>query len=436
MLKKFFQIWGIPALRNKILFTLFLVLCFRILSQITVPGINTEVLNQIFLKQDRVLGAFAAFTGGSVKNFSIMLMGLSPYINASIIMQLMTVISPRVESWKHEGEEGRRRMNRWTRRITVPLAFLQSYGMILLMNSYDVNLIPNLYSPTTLIPMMTMVVTGTILAMWLGELITEKGIGNGISILIFTGIVSSIPQALTSNLIDQSRFGQFFVLLLITLALTIFVVLVTEALRHIPITNAGRSSGLGEQASIPIRVNQAGMIPIIFAMSMVTFPSILANFFSNSPGLNIFGLHIDIAGIANFVLENFAPQNAGWTYILILFSLTIFFTYFYVSITFQPDQIAENIQKRGSYIPGIRPGRQTAEFLSKVSLYLNLWGGLFIGFVAVLPMILNKTFAQLGLNSVQLLVSGAGIIIIVGVVLELGRQINSQLATHDYEKLY
>lgn len=430
MFSKLAKIWKISDVRNKILFTLFAVICFRLLAQVTVPGIDTTALAGIFEKQGKVLGAFAAFTGGSIENFSIMLMGLSPYINASIIIQLMTVISPKLEGWKHEGQEGQRKMTQWTRRLAVPLAFLQSYGMILLLNSYSQNgLVPNLHTPAVILPMMIVVTAGTIIAMWLGELITEKGMGNGISILIFVGIISNIPQALTSNLIDANKLPQFLVLVGITTALTIFVVLVTEAFRHIPITNAGRRTTGMEQASIPIKVNQAGMIPIIFAMSMITFPSILANFFKNAPNEHV-------AGAANWILENFAPQNASWAYILILFGLTIFFTFFYVSITFQPEQMAENIQKRGSFIPGIRPGRQTADFLNKVSLHLNLWGGLFIGFVAVLPMILNKLFSEIGLNAVQLLISGAGIIIIVGVSLELARQINSQLAMHDYEKLY
>lgn len=430
MFSKIAKVWSIPEVRNKILFTIFIVVCFRVLAQITVPGIDTSALADIFSKQGKVLGAFAAFTGGSVENFSIMLMGLSPYINASIIIQLMTVISPRLEAWKHEGEEGRKKMTQWTRRITVPLAFLQSYGMILLMNSYaQGGLVTNVQDPMVILPMMIIVTTGTIMAMWLGELITEKGLGNGISILIFVGIISNIPQALTTNLIDSSKIPQFLILLAITIALTIFVVIVTEALRHIPITHSTRRTTGMENASIPIRVNQAGMIPIIFAMSMVTFPSILANFFKNAPNQTV-------ANVANWILANFAPQNAGWTYILILFGLTVFFTYFYVSISFQPEQVAENIQKRGGFIPGIRPGKQTAEFLSKVSLHLNLWGGLFIGFVAVLPMVLNRFFSELGLNAVQLLISGAGIIIIVGVVLELVRQVNSQLAMHDYEKLY
>lgn len=434
MLKILAKIWHAKDLRNKILFTVFIVFCFRFLGHITIPGIDTSALKESFAQKNNILGVFSAFTGGSIENFSIMLLGLSPYINASIIIQLMTVISPRIASWKEEGEEGRRKMNKWTRYLTIPLAFVQSYGMILLLNnSVDNGLISNVYAPSIILPMMIVATTGTILAVWLGELITEKGLGNGVSILIFVGIVSNIPQVIGGQLgvarLNPEAIYPFLILTAITIALTIFVILVTEGLRHVPITYAGRRTASGEQASIPVRINQAGMIPIIFAVSMVTFPSILAKFFVNSPNETV-------RAVADFITANFSSNTPNWLYISVFFALTIFFTFFYVSITFQPEQIAESIQKRGGFIPGIRPGRHTAEYLQAVSSRLNLWGGLFIGFVAVLPMILNKFFSQLGLGTVQLLISGAGIIIIVGVALELFRQINSNLAMHDYEKLY
>lgn len=434
MFKTLAQIWHAKELRNRILFTVLIVIAFRALGHISIPGIDHSALLTSFEQKGNILGVFAAFTGGSIENFSVMLLGLSPYINASIIIQLMTVISPTVGSWKEEGEEGRRKMSRWTRWITVPLAFVQSYGMILLLNnSVDGGLIANINTPTTILPMMVIATTGTLLAVWLGELISQRGIGNGVSILIFTGIVANIPQVIGSQLglasYDSSQLTPFLIVAAIMIALTIFVILVTEAMRHIPITHANRRTAGGEQASIPVRVNQAGMIPIIFAVSMVTFPSIMAKFFINSPTEWI-------RNACQFILDNFASSSPNWVYIIIFFAFTLFFTFFYVSITFQPDQIAENIQKRGAYIPGIRPGRHTAEYLQKVSDHLNLWGGLFIGFVAVFPMILNKLFSQLGLGTVQLLISGAGIIIVVGVVLELIRQVNSYLAMHDYDTLY
>jgi len=434
MFKTLAKIWHAKDLRNKILFTAFVVICFRFLGHITIPGINTEALKESFAQKNNILGVFSAFTGGSIDNFSIMLLGLSPYINASIIIQLMTVISPRMASWKEDGEEGHRKMNKWTRYLTIPLAFVQSYGMILIINNSTNNaLITDIYNPSIILPMMVIATAGTVLAMWLGELISEKGISNGVSILIFVGIISNIPQVIGSQLgvarLNPEAIWPFLILAVLTIALTIFVILVTEGLRHIPITYAGRRTASGEQASIPIRINQAGMIPIIFAVSMVTFPSILAKFLVNSPNETV-------RNISEFVTANFSSNTPNWLYITLFFLLTIFFTFFYVSVTFQPEQIAESIQKRGGFIPGIRPGRHTAEYLQKVSSRLNLWGGLFIGFVAVLPMILNKFFSQLGLGTVQLLISGAGIIIIVGVALELFRQVNSNLAMHDYEKLY
>jgi len=403
-----------------------------LVSHITVPGVSSDVLKNVF-DQNSVLGVFAAFTGGNIKNFSIVLMGLSPYINASIIMQLMTVVIPRLENLSKEGEQGRRTINRYTRYLALPLALLQSYGMILLLNNSarsvaGVDLISNIGSLTVILPLMLTVTAGTLFLMWLGELITERGIGNGISLIIFAGIVSSIPgvigQTLGLAVYDPSKYLSFLVLTVITLLLIVLVILVTEGQRNIPITYAGQQTGrMSEKSMIPIRINQAGMIPIIFAISLVTFPTIIAQFFRGNP-------------VAEFVIENMGGGKSNTLYIVLLFLLVIAFTYFYVSITFNPTQVAENIQKRGGFIPGIRPGSQTAEFLGQVSLRLNLWGGLFIAFLATFPLALQKVLTESGIGSVQLLMSGSGLIIVVGVVIELTRQINTQMVMHDYEKLY
>ncbi len=426
------QIWNSKDLRNKILFTLLLITIARLLGQVTIPGANTDALKVIF-QQNQLLGMFSLLTGGSAENFSIILMGLSPYINASIIIQLLTVIIPKLESLSKEGEQGRRTLNQYTRILTIPIAFVQSYGMIALLNSQSaVPIIDNLSSPGVILPIMLTVMTGSILLMWLGELITEKGISNGVSLLIFAGIIAGIPTILGQSLAlaqqSNEKLIPMVVAILVTIALTIFVILITEGHRNVPVIYSGHGAkGQGTNSSLPIRVNQAGMIPIIFAVSLVSFPQLLGTFMQNSTN----------EGLKNFAyfLTSFFNAN-GIPYLITYFLLIVGFTYFYVSITFNPDNVAENIQKRGGYIPGIRPGKQTAEYLGRISNRLNLWGGLFIAFIAVSPMLLSGLFGGLNMGSIPQLISGAGLIIIAGVVLELFRQINSQLVMHDYNKLY
>ena len=435
MFKYLHQIWQSSTLRKKILFTLFLLVVFRIAAHITVPGVNAAALQNIFQQND-LLGVFSALTGGSMENFSIVLMGLSPYINASIIIQLMTVVIPKLEALSKEGMEGRKKLNQYTRLLSVPFAFFQSYGMIILLNQGAsggaLPLIDNVSDPFTILPIMAIVTAGTVFLMWMGELITEKGIGNGTSLLIFASIISGMPTIFGRMLGiaqggDSTKLVHFLLFVAFTVITLVFVVLVTEAQRNIPITYANRAGGAGgEKASLPIRVNQAGMIPIIFAISMMTFPSVVAQFFqvSNSTTLQ---------SIAAFIQKYFSTVDPGYFYMIFYFLLIIAFSYFYVSITFQPDQIAENIQKRGGFIPGVRPGTQTADFLSKVSAHLNLFGGVFLGLVALMPILFTKYTT---LSSGDLIISGSGLIIVVGVVLELIRQIDAQLVMHDYDKLY
>ncbi len=432
MFKYLEQIWNSKELRNKILFTIGIVVICRILAQITIPGANIEALKVIF-NRNQILGLFSMLTGGSADNFSIILMGISPYINASIIIQLLTVIVPKLENLSKEGEQGRRQLNSYTRWLSLPLAFIQSYGMILLLNSQSpVPLFPDLNTPGVILPIMLTVTTGTLLLMWLSELITEKGIGNGSSIIIFVGIIAGIPaiigQSLALSQQSSEKLIPFVITLLVTLVLTIAVILITEAQRNIPIIYAGRGvRGRSDNSSLPIRINQAGMVPIIFAVSLVTFPGIIAQFLQNAP-------QEWLKNTASFISTYFSQNGAP--YLIAYFLLVIAFTFFYVNITFNPEQVAENIQKRGGYIPGIRPGKQTAEYLQKISDRLNLFGGLFIAFIAILPMILENISSSFSFGSVPTIISGAGLIIIVGVVLELLRQVNAQLVMHDYNKLY
>lgn len=432
MLKYLTQIWNSKDLRKKILFTFGILVIFRILTQISIPGVNLDSLKAIFAS-NQLLGMFSLLTGGSAEHFSIVLMGLSPYINASIIIQLLTVIVPKLENLSKEGEQGRRLLNSYTRWLSLPLAFVQSYGMILLLNSQSqVPLIQNISSPGVIIPIMITITAGTLLLMWMSELISEMGIGNGSSLIIFAGIIASIPQIVGQSLAlaqqSSEKLIPFVAMILITLILTIMVILVTEGQRNLPIIYAGRGiRGRSDHSTMPIRINQAGMVPIIFAVSVVTFPSILAEFLQNAP-------QPWLKDIADFI-KTFLGTGE-WPYIIIYFLLVIAFTFFYVSITFNPEQVAENIQKRGGYIPGIRPGKQTAEHLAQISNRLNLFGGLFIAFIAILPILLQKFSANLAFGSIPTLISGAGLIIIVGVVLELIRAVNAQLVMHDYNKLY
>ncbi|MBP9773197.1 MAG: preprotein translocase subunit SecY [Candidatus Peribacteraceae bacterium] len=420
------QLWRSPDLRKRILFTIALLLVYRIVSHIPVPGTDRALLAS-FLKNgaqsSSALGIFAALTGGAIQNFSIIMLGLSPYINASIILQLCTVIFPKLEAISKEGIQGQQKINTYTRWLSWPLAFVQSYGFLVLLNRSGAGNIVNTAFPHVLIPMI-MVCAGCIFVMWLGELITEKGIGNGTSLIIFTGIVANIPKTFsTMFLAGQDKMGAFYLFLIASVATLVAVVLFTDANRVIPVTYANQGAGRGVKGNIPIRLNQAGMVPIIFAVSLITLPGIIAQFLQTAPRF---------AGVVNFITLYLNAQEPSMIYIVAYFLLVILFTYFYVSVTFKPDDLAENIQKRGGFIPGIRPGKQTAEMLAKVSSRLNLWGGIFLGIVAIIPLLFTKYST---LSSSDLIVSGSGLIIIVGVVLELIRQINAQLLAHDYDKL-
>ncbi len=432
MLKYLRQIWNSTELRNKILFTLAILIIYRLIAQISIPGADTDAIRLIF-ERNQLLGTYSLLTGGSAENFSIILMGLSPYINASIIIQLLTVIVPKLEALSKEGQDGRRKLNQYTRWLTVPIAFLQSYGMIIFLNAQSqIPIIENMGAPEVILPIMLTITTGAILLMWLGELITEYGISNGISILILAGILSSTPAIFSQQLALAQQSTDllipFVLMILITLILLVFVVLVSEGEKRIPIIYATRGArGSSQKSNLPIRINQAGMIPIIFALSVVSFPGIVAQFMQNSTNPTL-------KAIADFLLSNFHANSVG--YLVFYFLLVLGFTFFYVSITFNPDQVAENIQKRGGYIPGIRPGQETSKYLGAVSNHLNLFGGVFIGLLAVSPQLLTMFSSSLSIGAIPTLIGGAGLIIIVSVILEIVRQINAQLVMHDYNKLY
>lgn len=424
------QIWKTKELRNKILFTLLILVIYRLAAHITIPGVNPEGLKDV-LDQNSLLGVFSTLTGGSMESFSLILMGLSPYINASIIIQLMSVVIPHLEQLSNEGEEGRKKLNKYTRYLTLPLAFVQSYGMIILLNNSAASLGKSLVdtsSVSAMLPVMITISAGTIFAMWLGEIISEKGIGNGVSLIIFSGIVAGIPQVfgriLGISQYDDSKLPAFIAFCLFTLALLVIITLFTEAVRNIPITYASRGSQ-AQKSVMPLRLNQAGMIPIIFAIAMITFPALVGQFLSTSDKGSL-------RAASDWILTHLSSANPGYIYILFYFALVWGFSYFYVSITFKPDQIADNIQKRGGFIPGIRPGNQTSDYLARTSVNLTFWGGLFLSVIAIIPLLFTKYTT---LQSSDLIISGSGLIIVVGVVLELIRQINAHLVAHDYDRI-
>ncbi|MSR87008.1 preprotein translocase subunit SecY [Candidatus Peribacteria bacterium] len=418
------QLWRSEDLRKRILITVFLLFLYRLASHIAVPGADPIGLKQ-YLDSSGTggpLGVFAALTGGGLDNFSVVLLGLSPYINASIIVQLCTVIFPKLEALSKEGAQGQQELNRYTRWLTLPLAFVQSYGFLILIGRGGVNLV-DVSFPAVLWPML-FVTAGSLFLMWLGEILTEKGIGNGVSMLIFVGIVAKIPTRFGAILLaGDSKIGAFYLFVIVSIAMLIAVVLFTDAHRLIPITYANQGAGRGVQGNIPIRLNQAGMIPIIFAISLITFPAIIAQFLQTAPRF---------APVVSFISTYLNSQSPSMFYMAGYFLLVIGFSFFYVSVTFKPEEVAESIQKRGGFIPGVRPGPQTAILLAKTSNRLNLWGGLFLAVVAIIPLLFTR-YSSLG--STDLLISGSGLIIIVGVVMELIRAVNAQMLAHDYEKL-
>ena len=416
------------SLLNKILFSLAIIILYRLLAQISIPIDNLAALKDIF-NNNPLLNIFSTLTGGSAENFSIVLMGLSPYINASIIVQLLTVIIPKFEELSKEGDTGRQKLNSITRWLTFPLAFLQSYGMIALLNSQSpVPIINNISDPSVILPIMLTVTAGTVLLVWLGELITEYGIGNGVSLLILASIIATVPSSIAQSLMvatqDASQIPKVTGIILLTIIMIVATVLITEAYRKVKINYASKSKK-GAESELPIKINPAGMIPIIFAVSVVTFPTIVAQL--------VQGSQRPILQMYSRIVNTYFTVNSP-IYLAVLFALILGFTYFYVSITFDTNKVSENLQKRGAFIPGVRPGKDTASYLENISNRLNLFGGLFIASIAVLPMIIQTLFGQSG-ASVPVLISGAGILIIVGVVIELRKQINAQLITVDYSKL-
>lgn len=424
MIEKLRAIWKVKDVRNKIFFVLVMLAIFRVASHIPIPGVNLENLQNLF-DSNQLLGLLNIFSGGGFSNFSVVMLGVGPYITASIIMQLLTMIIPKLEAMQKEGEQGQKRINQYTRLLTIPMALVSSYGTITFLKQSGGGIIESM----PLFELLTAILTitgGTIFLMWLGELITEKKVGNGISLIIFAGIVAHIPTSVQQSLAtftdsQITTFVGFAVLALITIA---GVVYVTEGQRNIPVNYAKRIRGNrmygGVSTHLPLRVNQAGVIPIIFAISIVLFPPLIAQFFVNS-GTGW------IAAFATAITNFFQNQTY---YGIMYFVLVVVFTYFYTAVVFHPQQIAENLQKQGGFIPGIRPGRPTAEYVGYISNRIILGGALFLGVIAVLPVI-TQSLTNVG----SFAIGGTSLLIVVSVVIETVKQIDSQLVMHDYEGL-
>jgi preprotein translocase subunit SecY len=410
-----------PEIRKKLLFTLAIFFVFRIFAHIPVAGVNVAELKNLF-SSNQFLGFLDIFSGGTLSNFSIMALGLNPYINASIILQLLTMVIPKLEELSKEGDSGRRKINQYTRILTVPLSVLQAIGVFALLRSQS--LVTTL-TPLDFISFILTLVSGSILLVWLGELITDHGVGNGISLLIFGGIVGRIPVALGQTFSTTNAQASIGLLSFILLGLVVIagIIVVNEATRQIPVHYARRMRGNklygGQSTHLPLRLNQAGVIPIIFAVSLVLLPSLIANVFQTSQNPTL-------RGLSEFLNYWFAPT--GFFYNGLYFVLVIAFTFFYTAVVFNPKKIAEEIQKYGGFIPGVRPGKPTANYLNYILTRITLVGAGFLGIVAILPEL-----TQLATGVQTLLLGGTSILIVVSVVLETFKAIEANLVMRNYE---
>ncbi len=417
------KLWGNRDLRNKVAYVLALLLVFRLAAHIPIPGVDIANL-KAFFNSNAYLGLLNVFSGGALENFSIVMLGVGPYITASIIFQLLGMIVPKFEEMQKE-TDGQRQIQQWTRYLAVPLAVVQSYATITLLQRTGGGVLGEL-SAWQMIVAVALITGGSVFVMWLGELITEKNIGNGISIMIFAGIVSSLPTAIQqlAATYDSSQLPTIALYVALALGMIFLVVFVTEGQRKIPISTARQLRGqslAGRETHLPLRVNQAGVIPIIFAVSLVLFPPIVGQYLST---MSISWL----VATGNFIVDAF---NNKLIYGLLYFTFVFVFTYFYTAVVFKPDQIAENLQKRGSFIPGIRPGKPTAEYLQYVSTRIVLFGAAFLGFVAVLPVAL-QAFASGSTSSV--VIGGTSLLIVVSVALETVKKIQAQIQWRAYEQ--
>lgn len=415
------RIFTLKDLRQKLFFTFAIIVLYRVLAHIPLPSVDTTGL-QTFFQNNQVLGMLDLFSGGSISKFSLVMLGVGPYITASIVIQLLTVAVPALEALQKEGEYGKEKINQYTRYLSVPLAIVESYGLIRVLQSQ--NVLSKLTTLDTLL-VMAIATAGTVFAMWLGELLSEKGIGNGLSLLITVGIIAGIPQQIsaTSQVVDN---GTIIAIEIIAafVAMIAFIVYVNEAERRIPVSYARRvRSGRITQtveSYLPIKANAAGVIPIIFATSLLVIPGVLSQFLQSSKS----------ESLKSFASSLSVFFSNDLYYGLVFFLLVFFFTFFYTSIIFQPNNIAENLQKQGGFVPGIRPGAQTSKYLGSIIYKITFPGALFLAIIALFPFVLQRVT---GIKT--LAIGGTGILIIVSVTLEFVRQIKAQLAMRSYDDI-
>ncbi len=421
---KVIQIFKIRDLRKKILFVLAIFVIFRLMANVPIPGIDVQDLEGFFQRFE-MFGLLNIFSGGTLSNISIVMLGIGPYITATIILQLLTMIFPALEKlYKEEGPEGKKKFNQYGRLLTVPLALVQGYGMLnLLQGQGAISQMPPFLMLTSLVT----VTAGTMFLVWLGEMITEKGIGNGVSLLIFAGIVSGVPMQVQQFIVgwDPAQLPGAFLFFGAAFVIILGVVLVTEARRNIPVSYAKRVRGHrmygGASTYLPMSVNPAGVIPIIFALSILLFPGMIGTFMAGAEG---------IAGRIGTALMNFQEREILWG--SLYFGLVFIFTYFYTMVTFDPKAISNNLKKMGGFVPGIRPGPSTSQFLSFILHRVLFIGAMFLSTVAIMPYLIK---AMTGIATFEFLVGGTSLLIVVAVVLDTVKQINAQLQMREYEEI-
>jgi len=431
----------LPDLRRKLLITLGILVIYRLASHIPVPGVNRLALSTIF-EQNQLLGLLNLLSGGALQNFSVMAMGVYPYITASIIIQLLIPIIPAWQDIMKDGDAGRTKMNQWTNYLTIPLALLQGYGQSSLLARSDsgVGAVLSEFGlrqyPLTTITILVTLTAGTMLAMWLGQLITEQGIGNGVSIIIFGGIIAAMPQNVVRTAAQTNGFVQVLVFAIVTILTVAVIVVVQEGQRRIPVQYGKRVRAMrgnrlmvvgGQSTHVPLRVNSAGMIPLIFASSFLIFPSTVASYFVNSSSKFV-------STVSTAIYKFFSWESAS--YWILYFLLVIAFTYFYTDVIFRQQNLSETLQRQGGFIPGIRPGFNTERYLNRVLSRITLVGALFLGLVAILPWLVHLLFgAGAGTRAAtsSLLISSTGLLIVVGVVLDTMKQLEAQLLMRHYE---
>ncbi|MBC8274815.1 MAG: preprotein translocase subunit SecY [Chloroflexi bacterium] len=425
LIQALFDAFSLPDLRRRLLFTVGMLVIFRFVAHVPLPGVDLASLNEVF-ERNQLLGMLDLFSGGAMRNFSIAAMGVYPYITASIVMQLLVPVIPRLRALSQEGEAGRRRINQFTHWLTVPLAALQGYAQLALMRSQGA------VGEAAALPTLAIILSltaGTVFLVWIGELITERGIGNGISIIIFGGIVASLPEMIGRGVIARENIVGLIGFLIIGLAMVVLIVIFTEGHRRIPVQyarTAFRGARMYRQTGstyIPLRVNTAGMIPLIFAMALMIFPGTIASYFASPPG--------QPPNFANTIMTGFSPDAAlpvGLLYWVLYFLMVVAFAFFYTMVIFEQMNLAQTLQRQGGFIPGVRPGKPTVDYLNRVINRITWGGALFLASVAVMPFLVREVT-----NVAVLTLSSAGLLIVVGVALDTMKQIEAQLTMRRYE---